>query len=141
MPLLNYTTSIDSAKTAAEIQAALAKAGASRIGLEYANGELTGLIFQLGDRSYRLPARFQAVYAVLKRDANVRKGLRTEQQARRVAWRILKDWVEAQLAIIETQMVSAEEVFLPYQMLNAHETLYEVYVRSDRMLPMWEDAE
>lgn len=43
---------------------------------------------------------------------------RIRQQAQRVAWRILKTWVQAQMAIIETGMVSAEEVFLPYIMIE-----------------------
>ena len=43
----------------------------------------------------------------------------------RVAWRILKDWVEAQLALIETGMVSVEQVFLPYCQSGNGETLFE----------------
>ncbi|WP_189339127.1 hypothetical protein [Williamsia muralis] len=35
----------------------------------------------------------------------------TPEHALRVAWRITKDWVEAQLAIIETQMVTPAQVF------------------------------
>jgi hypothetical protein len=34
--------------------------------------------------------------------------------ARRVAWRILRNWTEAQLALIEVGMVKVHEVFLPW---------------------------
>ena len=33
------------------------------------------------------------------------------EQAVRTAWRIVEDWVEAQLALVETQMVSTQGVF------------------------------
>ena len=41
-----------------------------------------------------------------------------EQQAQKVAWRIIKDWVEAQMAIVEAQMADVAEVFLPYAVTN-----------------------
>lgn len=46
-------------------------------------------------------------------------------QAARVGWRILKDWIEAQLALIETGMVTIEQVFLPYVQNDKGQTLYE----------------
>src|SRR5438552_18436509 len=44
-------------------------------------------------------------------------------QAVRVEWRIVKDWVEAQLALIETRMVTAQQVFLPYAIMRDGRTL------------------
>lgn len=50
------------------------------------------------------------------------------QQAERVAWRIIKDWIEAQMAIIEAQLASMDEVFFPYMLDSAgQKTLYEAY--------------
>ena len=51
-------------------------------------------------------------------------GYKKDGQPARVAWRILKDWVEAQMAIIEAEMASIEEVFLPYLLRGDH-TLYQ----------------
>lgn len=48
-----------------------------------------------------------------------------KKQAAMTAWRILKDWVAAQLAIIETEMVVIEQVFLPYLLLDKDTTLYD----------------
>jgi hypothetical protein len=31
-----------------------------------------------------------------------------------VSWRLINDWVEAQMTIVETTMVQLEQVFLPY---------------------------
>ena len=37
----------------------------------------------------------------------------------------MKDWIEAQLAIVEAEMVDIEEVFLPYALNELDQTLYE----------------
>ncbi len=44
-------------------------------------------------------------------------------QSVRTAWRIVKDWVEAQMALVETKMVSTQEVFLPYTVMRDGKTL------------------
>ncbi len=134
MPLLNYTTSIAADKTVGEIQSILAKAGASRILVEYVAAMPSGLAFEIRGTQYRLPCRVEAVWAILRNDYSVPRRLRTEAQARRVAWRILRAWVEAQLAIIQTGMVAVDEVFLPYQLTGGGETVYQLYQRTDRLL-------
>jgi hypothetical protein len=133
MPLLNYSTQIAPEKTVAEIQAKLAKAGAHQVLHEYqrGTGELVGLSFriqtQFGNLAFELPANIAAVETILqKQKVRVRPG---REQAVRVAWRILKDWVEAQLALIETGMVTVEQVFLPYCQSANGETLYQAIKR------------
>lgn len=54
------------------------------------------------------------MYKLLKDDRQVPNALKNEDQARRVAWRIIKDWVEAQMAIIQSGTAEMAEVFLPY---------------------------
>ena len=49
----------------------------------------------------------------------------TPEQAERVAWRILKDWVEVQMALLDMKMVQFEEIFMPYIEINNGQTLYE----------------
>ncbi len=138
MPLLNYTTSIAPTKTVMEIQAMLAKAGASAILAEYdTDGNITALSFRLKvegqpDISFKLPTAWQPVMETLKRQ-NVSRSLQTPEQALRVAWRITKDWVAAQLAIIETRMVTTAQVFLPYAITRDGSTVYE-YIANNRAL-------
>ena len=48
-------------------------------------------------------------------------------QAERVAWRIVKDWVEAQMAILESEMVQLDQIFLPYMVNDNGQTVFEVY--------------
>ena len=59
---------------------------------------------------FRLPANVNKVWAVLN-NQRVRTNV-SEEMAYRVAWRILKDWVRAQMAILETEMVNIEQIFL-----------------------------
>lgn len=129
-PLLNYTTQIAATKTAAEMQAALAKAGASHVSVEYGNGHPIGLSFNIetphGPRMFNLPVRPASVAKVLKNE-RVPQKYWTPEQAERVAWRILKDWLLAQLAIVTTEMVSLDEVMLPYMTDAIGRTVYDLY--------------
>lgn len=126
---MNYTTKIDSFKTISEIQQLLAKAGASAVLSNYdPNGLITSLSFKIklneSEITFRLPTDWRPVYEVLERQ-RVPKPLRTQEQAVRVAWRITKDWVEAQVAFVETMMVTTAQVFLPYAITSNGESLYE----------------
>lgn len=147
MGLLNYTTKIDADKTAAEIARCLSMHGASAILTDYDAGVLSAISFQitLNERKigFRLPCDWRPVYAVLTKGKknpyswNEEKKLRWESdwraQAVRTAWRIVKDWVEAQMALVETQMVTTQEVFLPYAVMGDGRTLSQ-HVQSDPSL-------
>ena len=50
-------------------------------------------------------------------------------QAERTAWRNVRDWVLAQMAIIEAGMVDIQEVFLPYMTNSQGQTLYQLYAQ------------
>ena len=144
--LLNYTTSVAAEKSVAEIQAKLARAGAHQVLHEYdPEGVIAAVAFRIktefGDMAFRMPADIDKVHAVLKRQFP--RGKYSErQQAARVGWRIVKDWVEAQLALIETGMATIEQVFLPYwQGGTDGRTLYEV-LRDRKFQPQlpWKDS-
>ena len=47
-----------------------------------------------------------------------------EEQAERVSWRVIKDWLEAQITLIRIGNAEVEQVMLPY-MWNGRESLYE----------------
>ncbi len=131
MPILNYTTSISTEKTAAEIQKKLAGAKAQAVMCEYDDdGIMSAMSFRIksasGILSFRLPSNMDGVYKSLCNNNKVPARLQTHEQAARVAWRILKVWVEAQIAIIEAQMADIEEIFLPYVQDPTGKTLYEI---------------
>ena len=128
MPLLNYTTKVNVYATLGEIQGQLVKHGAKKIMQDYDDdGNITALSFMVdtptGPRGIRLPANVDAVHAVLARQ----KVKCDREQAERVAWRIVKDWVEAQMAILESEMVQMDEIFLPYMIGSTGKTVFEAY--------------
>lgn len=130
MPILNYTTKVDSAKTIAQITAILVKHGARKIITDYDESKLPiGVTFyiQLNEQPilFALPCNYEGVLAVMKKDKNITRSLCTKEQALRVSWRILKDWIEAQLAIIEAGLATLPEVMLPYAVTKNGQTLYQ----------------
>lgn len=134
MPLLNYTTKVNVYTTLGEIQGQLVKHGAKKIMQDYDDKQrIVALTFLIdtpaGARGIRLPANVDAVHKVLTRQ----KVKCDREQAERVAWRIVKDWVEAQMAILESEMVQMDEIFLPYMVNDSGQTLFEAY-RSNQLL-------
>lgn len=138
MKLLNYTTKIDADKTAAEIVKILAANGASAILTDYKDGVLSAISFKIivntQSMGFRLPCDWRPVYDVLLKQKKLpntwdsryeRAKSEREMQAVRTAWRIVKDWVEAQMALVQTRMVETQDVFLPYMVLSGGQTLVE----------------
>lgn len=122
MPILNYTTEIAVSKTMGEIQGALARRGIRSISTLYDDGTPAGLAFTMrtdyGYRDFELPVRTAGVLAAMKGDAKVPRAKCTTEQAARVAWRIAKDWLEAQSALIDAGLASLDEVMFPYMVAS-----------------------
>lgn len=136
-PIAGYTTSVDASKTAAEVSGMLAKRGASRIMTEYgAGGRATGLSFEIraeyGLRGFELPIRAEGVLATLKRDGAEKRYL-TIEHAEKIAWRLVRDWLRAQLAMIDAGSVALDEVFFPW-MIGGSGTMHAVYVSQQKAI-------
>ena len=124
--LKNFSTSIEVEKTVMEIERMLTKFGAKKILKEFDQKQrLIGLAFTIetpnGEMPIKLPAKIDKIEQVFK--VQVSKGLLpkkywgsdwSREQAIRTAWRTLKDWIDAQFALISIEMVKVEEIFLPY---------------------------
>ena len=143
MPLLNYASKTPAHQSIAEISRILSKAGARQVMHDYDDtGNIVAISFSLeleGQRiAFRLPSDWRPVQELLKqqlaRNPNARPWMRSEDHARDVAWRIIKDWVEAQMAIIETRMVTTAQVFLPYAVTSNGQTLYEYIGQNTQLL-------
>jgi hypothetical protein len=140
MPLLNYTTTVPVHRTIGQVHALLVAAGARQIMTTYSGtGAPTGVSFGIatadGTRAFTLPVQIERVLGVMKRDKGTPQRLKTPEQAERVGWRILKDWLEAQLAILKTEMVTIDEVMLPYMRSTDGRTFYELYADGQLMQP------
>ena len=106
------------------------------------NGKINAIEFVLDlngqEYPFRLPARVQAVEKILY--TNVFLSKTQKEQAYRVAWANIRDWIAAQCALIDTQMVRPEEIFLPYMIARDGRTFYEVMNERQFLLPARSEA-
>lgn len=132
------TTKVSVDKTISEIQNCLKGHGMRRFNLMYDSaGDIEAVHFTLKIRiegqpdvspeiPYKLPANYEALLLLAQRGETTHLKRGDKDQARRIAWRQILRWVQAQFALIETGMVKAEEIFLPYMMVDETEnTLYD----------------
>ena len=134
MSLLNYTSKIPSERSIAEISRLLARGGARQVMQDYDDaGNTVAISFSLDLNgkllSFRLPNEFQAVRQILqhgKPSGGMKiEYYRSEEHAQNVSWRVIKDWIEAQMALIEIHVVTTAQVFLPYATTATGQSLYE----------------
>lgn len=122
------TTKKSPEQTVAEIQMLLSKYGAKQVMTSYNDdGFLSGMSFSILLNDTLIPFQLPCDHLPLWKRAERGETayIRDEQQARRVAWRQILRWIEAQLALVDLQMVKVEEVFLPYIITSSGKTLYE----------------
>ncbi|GAI90893.1 unnamed protein product [marine sediment metagenome] len=133
-PLLDYTTKVPVSRTISQIQAKLVEHGARAVVMEYGDDRrVKALSFNVkmpnGELPIRLPINAAATLKVLQRQASDREipaGYAKDDHAYRVAWRNIFHWISAQMALLETEMVKMEEIFLGYVITPGGQTIYEV---------------
>lgn len=134
MAIKNYTSSVDAYTSIGEIQAALARGGAAKIMIDYAGGRPTAVSFAIegphGMAGFTLPAAVDGTLRVFAKQ----KVKADRQQAERTAWRNVRDWVLAQMALVESCDVPMDQVFLPYLADKQGRTLYDAYTSGQLML-------
>lgn len=122
MSIKNYTSSVPVERSVMLIEHHLSRAGAATISKWYdENKDLAGISFQVVTNGismiFRLPAKWKECEKVFVREIrrptpDAKK--RAKEQAQRTAWKILYEWVQIQVSLIELQQAEVLEVFLPY---------------------------
>lgn len=138
MPIKNYTTQVPANRSIQEIQDALVRHGA--VGMIYryekGTGKIEALEFGLEVKgrgvAFSLPVNWRKFEAVLKQQ-EVRRA-NDEEYVYRVAWRCIRDWVMAQLALYETEIVELPQVFLPFATGRDGKTIYEQVTSGNLLL-------
>src|SRR3989442_1648019 len=126
MAIKNYASDKPIDKIFSELQQTLGTHGAKHLSFEYGDdGRVHGVTFTIKVNDHfipvKLPARVEKAQAVLKKQWEVgvishKRGKENTygyEQAYRVAWRNILDWVQAKMALLEIGMAKMEEVFLP----------------------------
>jgi len=139
MALKNYTSSVSAARSIAYIEAKLAQNGATQILKEYGKDQrVVGISFLIPvngkDMFFKLPAKVAQCEKVLRAGLSSRARPETHKkiaaQAERTAWKILCDWVETQMAMVELTQVEIMEIFLPYVYNSVTKTTFFEQIKS-----------
>ena len=134
----NYTTTLGASRHLAEIQESLIEHGAVGIQMMY-DGErrISSVQFAVPFKngrnvSFALPCEWRKFQQVLKNQGVKRWD--EDEYAYRVAWANLKDWVLAQMALYESEMVDMPQIFLPFAVKDDGHTLYEAMMKTPELL-------
>lgn len=128
------TTTVPAEKTGAEIEEMLKKHGARRIVKEYdAATRPSGIMFEMvtdhGPIPVKLPIKIDAVYKILldRKNNPWAHGAKEKvyAQAERTAWRNVREWIHSQLAMVQINLVTVTEAFMPYMLMDDNQTAYE----------------
>ena len=139
----NYTTTVPASKSIYEIEQMLVKYGAKGIEKRFGvDGIITSLVFSIEVKDYKgtkeveyqLPCEYKKLNKTLidlkkKQKINIPwNKLNDYTHSINVGWRIIKDWIHAQLSLIQVELVNLDQVFLPYAYnQTTGMTLYETY--------------
>ncbi len=133
--IANHTTSVPVPKTIGEITSLLVEHGARSIHTDYENMEAKAIRFEIVKPEFSmvfvLPCDWRATHKILNDGRSWRAKEIPADQARRVAWRVLRDWLRAQLTLIEIGAAKLEQVMLPYAVTSEDgTTVYQRFVES-----------
>lgn len=153
MFLKNYTSDVPVNETIRRIENVLVRCGVSGIMKEYAgtSGEIIAITFRIeaatGPLTIRLPADKHKATDALWMDyvdgeelvpdgSEIRYSPRKKkrridfaEQGARTAWKIMQDWTEVQLSMIQLKQADTLQVFLPY-VYDGRRTYYQMVQES-----------
>jgi hypothetical protein len=122
MPILNYTTKVNPWTTVNEIQKILAKNKATHCSIKNEGSWPVAISFTMTVNNtplnFLLPCNHEGVFNALKRNKDVPAKSKNLEHALAVSWRILKTWIDVQMAVVESGLISAPEVFLSHLIVN-----------------------
>lgn len=126
MNLKNYTTEVTAAKSIDAIERLLIDFGATNIMKEYSADrkiESISFIVECKDMKlpFRLPAKTKAIYKWLKKKRPNTQEKTLMEQAERICWKQMWEWIYINLCLIELEQVEKLEALFPY--------LYDVQAR------------
>lgn len=123
--LKNYTSTVPADKSISKIERLLVDFGAENINKTYnkETKKLDSISFLINipgitnTMAFKVPAKVDRVFDVLwaqyKKPTPTTKQ-RVLDQSERTAWKIVCDWVEIQVSMIQLEQAEFIEVFLPY---------------------------
>lgn len=138
MSIRFYTTDVEAGQTATEIQQKLAESNARRVAMHYDDeGQPEAVEFVLMISGEPLPFRIEpdveGMLEALRNDDDT-SGSFDKDQARRVAWRIWKEWLNAILAFRNTRQASLDQLLLGFGVTPDGRTVHERFTEERDLL-------
>lgn len=146
MFLKNYTSDVPASVTINRIQQTLLRAGVKSIEMDYGSAnEVVAITFKIQMNEHRsIPVRMPADVAAAQNALwldyigtdllptgeiayGSRKNKRAKdflEQGQRTAWKLVQDWIEVQLSMIQMRQADPMQVFLPY-VWDGRRTFYQ----------------
>ena len=132
MGLMNYTSQVPVNRSISYIEDKLARHGASQILKMYTiDGQVEGIAFIISldgvDMPFKVPAKIVECEKILRESVKrPRKDTlkRIKQQAEKTAWKIVSDWVDVQMAMIDLAQVEFMQAFFPYLYSHSKQQTY-----------------
>lgn len=140
----NYTSTVPCEKSISHIEFKLVLHGAKNIMKKYdSQCRLESICFIINvsgnNVSFKLPAKIDACCEILK---SVIKKPRNntyekiEKQAERTAWKLVSDWVDVQISMIELQQAEFLEIFLPYAYNPQNQQTFYEKIKESKFLAL-----
>ena len=125
-------------RTAHECLELLARHGARKVMLDMDDeGAAVGISFRmptsLGLLDFTITANIEGTYRQLlasQRRGDIQPRFATRQQAHKVAWRTLKDFVRAQVAIVEAGVIDFGQVMLGFVNVAPERTAWDDFAQA-----------
>jgi hypothetical protein len=138
MSIRFYTTDVDADKTAREMQQILAQSDARRVAMDYGpDGHPTAIQFVLLLDGQPLPFRIEPDVGGMRKALNEdddTPGHFDIEHARRVAWRIWKEWLNSVLAFRKTRQAQLDQLLLGFGVTGDGRTVHERLVDDRKLL-------
>lgn len=129
----------ESTRSFDRIQKCLVEHSAKKIMYEYTDtGLIEGINFEILMNEVpmiiKMPARYNNVAKILYGKGFTDCSEAQKKQAYGTAWANIRDWIEVQMAMLDTQMVQMAEVFFPYIVHKSGGTLFEYISKNPKLL-------
>lgn len=138
MAIKNYTSEVPASTSQQRIEKKLISAGARDIMKRYdENGICSSIAFIMPvegkQLTFQLPAKVDAIFKLLMKEyqkPTPRSREIANSQAERTAWKIIADWVDIQITMIQLDQAEVLQVLFPF-LTDGKETFYEKVKKSE----------